>query len=77
MGNQKRESIMAIDDKARNGFVDEHVIYVNSNIAVYICMMNMNMNMYAQIWREREDLSHRRELDERLSDEEDWILPWC
>ena len=34
---------------------------------IYVCM-------YAQIWRERErereDLSHRREPDERLSDEE-------
>ena len=27
--------------------------------------------------REREDLSHRRELDERLSDEKDSIPPWC
>ena len=38
---------MAIDDKTRIGFMDEHVIYVNSYIAVYICMMNTKMNMYA------------------------------
>lgn len=34
---------MAIDEKARIGFMDERIIYVNSYIAVYICMMNMNM----------------------------------
>ena len=37
MGNlkKKKESIMAIDDKARIGFMDEHVIYVNSYIAIH------------------------------------------
>ena len=51
---EKRESIREIDGI---GFMDERIIYV--------CM-------YARIWREREreDLSHRREPDERLSDEE-------